>query len=105
MLSRFFDCGVSDSGCSTPGSNLQKYEQLAEDAVRRGPCLVMSRYVDVAQALERVLSERLPTRQIDGQQPREQIRSGMEWFRERPKGEEAALVMTRDLGGRGLDFP
>jgi superfamily II DNA or RNA helicase len=29
----------------------------------------------------------------------------MEWFRERPKGEEAALVMTRDLGGRGLDFP
>jgi superfamily II DNA or RNA helicase len=29
----------------------------------------------------------------------------MEWFRERSKGEEAALVMTRDLGGRGLDFP
>ncbi len=98
-------CGERLRLFESPGSNLQKYERLAEDAVRRGPCLVMSRYVDVAQALESVLSARLPTRQIDGQQPREQIRSGMEWFRERPKGEEAALVMTRDLGGRGLDFP
>jgi len=98
-------CGERLRLFESPGSSFQKYERLAEDAVRRGPCLVMSRYVDVAQALESVLSDRLPTRQIDGQQPREQIRSGMEWFRERPKGEEAALVMTRDLGGRGLDFP
>lgn len=98
-------CGERLRLFESPGSNLQKYDRLAEDAARHGPSLVMSRYVDVAQALESVLSKRLPTRQIDGQQPREQIRSGMEWFRERPKGEEAALVMTRDLGGRGLDFP
>ena len=98
-------CGERLRLFESPGSNNEKYERLAQDASTSPPALVMSRYVDVAQSLYNVLSQRLPTRQIDGQQHPDQVRLGMEWFRERSATEKAVLIMTRDLGGRGLDFP
>ena len=87
------------------GTKGEKYERLTEQAVGSSPCLVMTRYVDVAQEVSVHLARKLPTRQIDGRQPRDTVRRGMEWFRARAAPEQAALTMTRDLGGRGLDFP
>lgn len=98
-------CGERLRLFESGGSSGEKYERLAAHAVRSSPCLVMTRYVDVAQDVARHLGAKLPSRQIDGQQAREAVRRGMEWFRAIRPPSRAALTMTRDLGGRGLDFP
>jgi superfamily II DNA or RNA helicase len=98
-------CGQRLRLFESGGTNGEKYRRLTDHALRSSPCLVMTRYIDVAQEVSEHLARRVPTRQIDGQQPRETVRRGMEWFRARTVPDQAALTMTRDLGGRGLDFP
>lgn len=98
-------CGERLRLFESAGTNGEKYERLAQHALLSSPCLVMTRYVDVAQEIAARIAKDVPTRQIDGQQSRDTIRRGMEWFRSQVSSDLAALTMTRDLGGRGLDFP
>jgi superfamily II DNA or RNA helicase len=69
------------------------------------PCLVLCRYRDVALSVSTMVEGRVPVRRADGSMHRQEIGTATEWFRSLPAQGHGALVITRELGGRGLDFP
>jgi superfamily II DNA/RNA helicase len=88
------------------GTTGVKYAAIVEAARSVGPSLVLTRYVQTAKTLAAVLADSgVDTVQIDGQMDRADIERGTAYFRDRLPDDSCALVMTRDLGGRGLDFP
>jgi len=83
-----------------------KYSAVVDTANQPGPTLVLTRYVHSARAIADALSQAgIDTIQVDGTLNRRDIEAGTSSFRSRHKDDVCALVLTRDLGGRGLDFP
>lgn len=90
----------------SPGSNGLKYRAVIEAVQQEGPTLVLTRYIHTAQALAEAISEAgIDTVQVDGEMSHIDIEQRTAYFRERRREDACALVLTRDLGGRGLDFP
>jgi superfamily II DNA or RNA helicase len=88
------------------GTTGAKYRAIIESAKDADPTLILTRYIETARILASALSEAgVDTVQVDGEMSRLDIERGTAHFRERNAEDTCALVMTRDLGGRGLDFP
>jgi hypothetical protein len=88
------------------GTTGAKYQAVVDTTNQPGPTLVLTRYVHSAREIAAVLSRAgIDTSQIDGTMSRARIEACTNAFRHRLENEECALVLTRDLGGRGLDFP
>lgn len=88
------------------GTDGSKYRAVVEAANQAGPTLVLTRYIHSARLLATTLSKGgINTIQVDGEMSRSEIDSGTAEFRNRGPDDVFALVLTRDLGGRGLDFP
>lgn len=87
------------------GTNQSKYRRVATVAQGRGPTLILTRYVRSAEAVAAVLTRvGVDNKIVHGAMSRLDIEAGTKWFRGQAEGETCALVLTRDLGGRGLDF-
>jgi superfamily II DNA or RNA helicase len=83
-----------------------KYHAIIEVSRAGGPTLILTRYVETARILAAALTEAgVNNVQVDGEMNRADVERGVQQFRERGSQDTFALVMTRDLGGRGLDFP
>jgi superfamily II DNA or RNA helicase len=82
-----------------------KGDAILEWADAKSPCLIMCRYRDVAQSVSEMIRGRLSVERADGSMSRPDIGAATEWFRSLRGGKRSSLVITRELGGRGLDFP
>jgi len=83
-----------------------KLAVIVSEADKDGPTLLLSRFRDTARLME----QKMPTVdssvvRADGSMSRSDIGIAMNQFRAMPTGTKGALVITRELGGRGLDFP
>jgi superfamily II DNA or RNA helicase len=88
------------------GTTGAKYRAVVDTASQPGPTLVLTRYVHSARAIAAELSAAgIETAQVDGTMSRALIEAGTAGFRARAEDARCSLVLTRDLGGRGLDFP
>lgn len=71
-----------------------------------GPTLVLSRYIYSADNIRRVLTQQgIKTLEAHGNMRADQIAYATNSFRQMPVDCTCSLVITRELGGRGLDFP
>lgn len=83
-----------------------KLAAIAANAAQRGPTLLLSRFRDTARVLEQSMSTLVSSIvRADGSMKRADIGIAMNQFRSMPAKATGALVITRELGGRGLDFP
>ncbi len=82
-----------------------KGDAILEWADANSPCLIMCRYRDIAQSVSEMIRGRLSIERADGSMSRPDIGAATEWFRSLRGGKHSSLVITRELGGRGLDFP
>lgn len=88
------------------GTKGAKYQAVVDSTNQPGPTLVLTRYVHSARDIAAALSAAgIETSQVDGTMSRSDIEEGTNAFRQRGENEVCALVLTRELGGRGLDFP
>jgi superfamily II DNA or RNA helicase len=88
------------------GTTGAKYKAVVDTTSQPGPTLILTRYVHSAREIAAELSRAgVDTTQADGTMGRARIESCTNAFRHRRENEQCALVLTRDLGGRGLDFP
>ncbi|MDQ6884216.1 MAG: DEAD/DEAH box helicase [Candidatus Dormibacteraeota bacterium] len=87
------------------GTNDTKLKALITSLQSR-PVVVMTRFRDVCHSIvERVIGTGLEARAAEGSMSRAAIAEAIGWFREQEPKQKAVLVLTRELGGRGLDFP
>jgi superfamily II DNA or RNA helicase len=87
------------------GTAHSKYRAVVQAAKQPGPTLVLTRYIHSAEAIAALLSRSgVETNIVHGEMSRLDIEAGTSWFRGRAENDVCALVLTRDLGGRGLDF-
>jgi superfamily II DNA or RNA helicase len=90
----------------SPGSTGAKYEAIVNSAGESGSTLVLTRYRETAGLITAQLSEAgIPALHVDGSMNRIDIERRTAQFRDRSRDDVETLVMTRELGGRGLDFP
>jgi superfamily II DNA or RNA helicase len=88
------------------GSTEGKLRAVEEVASVRRPTLVLSRFQHSAGTLlQKLRDARLAVDQADGSMRRERIERLTRSFREATADEQRCLIITRELGGRGLDFP
>jgi superfamily II DNA or RNA helicase len=88
------------------GSTDAKYRGIVEISRQPGPTLILTRYRDVAALLAaKLLDSAVTAVHLHGGMNRMEIERKSSDFRERDGRDVAALVITRELGGRGLDFP
>jgi superfamily II DNA or RNA helicase len=88
------------------GATGVKYRGIVDVSRRPGPTLILARYRDVAELLAATLLDLgVTAAHLLGGMNRTEIERKTIEFRERGRRDVAALVMTRELGGRGLDFP
>ena len=77
---------------------------LLESLAVEGPVVVMSRFHETAETVAAIFTARgVGTAVAHGGMARDQISDATEWFRE--QSGPCVLSITRELGGRGLDFP
>ena len=77
--------------------------RIAADLVAAGSALVLCRYITSALVVHQHLSDRgIPAVLAHGELPAAEADRRIRMLR---RGHTRVLVMTRDLGGRGLDFP
>jgi superfamily II DNA or RNA helicase len=87
----------------TDDGKLREIEQVASEPA---PSLILSRFRHSARTLAgRLRDAGLRAAQADGGMERSQIERTTRAFRFTPTDEQLALIITRELGGRGLDFP
>jgi superfamily II DNA or RNA helicase len=99
-------CGDRLRLFESPAHMQSKADAIVAEAGKRGPTLVLSRFRDSARFLEDLLPVSGSTvLRADGSMTREEIGEAMREFRAKPASTRASLVITRELGGRGLDFP
>lgn len=80
-----------------------KLRAVARIVKKHQPTLVLTRYVSSAEAVARSLAaRRVPVVHAHGQMRATVAAAATHAFR---TGRSSALVITRELGGRGLDFP
>jgi superfamily II DNA or RNA helicase len=90
----------------SPGSTSAKYDGIATAVEGVGPSLVLTRYRRTAKTIAQIVSETgVPVAALDGSMSRVDIDRGADSFRATDTTERSCLVITRELGGRGLDFP
>lgn len=77
--------------------------RVLTEATRAGSALILCRYISSARAVAQFLrKEGRVVAQADGQMPAMAAQQAARSFRE---GEVDVLAITREVGGRGLDFP
>jgi len=83
-----------------------KLRRVVELSLNQGPVLVLSRYRRSAQKLYLALYDKgVVATEADGSLPRSEINRITQDFRSQSSNSDTALIITRQLGGRGLDFP
>ncbi len=83
-----------------------KREVLLESCTGAGPTLVLSRFIGSADHIRSLLKERgVDVREAHGEMTAERIHRATYDFRRMAEDQSGVLVITRELGGRGLDFP
>jgi superfamily II DNA or RNA helicase len=88
------------------GTTGAKYQAVVDTAHQPGPTLVLTRYVHGARNIAAELARAgIDTTHVDGTMSRTSIEAGTSACRQRGENDVCTLVLTRDLGGRGLDFP
>jgi superfamily II DNA or RNA helicase len=99
-------CGDRLRLFESPGSEGGKLKSVLKAAADRGPALILSRYRDsAAYVFNALVTAGIKAWRADGGMPRDEIAASTFTFREQACNESGALVITRALGGRGLDFP
>ncbi|MFF7124231.1 DEAD/DEAH box helicase [Streptomyces sp. NPDC008240] len=89
------------------GSNNEGKLLAIQDLMRdSSPTLILSRFRKSASAIkEKIAAAGLSAEVAHGGMHREEIGARLKRFRTQDIREELSLILTRDLGGRGLDFP
>jgi len=83
-----------------------KLAVVLSEVAKPGPTLVLARFRDTARFLESSLSAMQSNIvRADGSMKRSEIGFATSQFRSFDTTNKGALVITRELGGRGLDFP
>ena len=83
-----------------------KLTAISAEIAKPGPALLLARFRDTARVLERSVGVTgTKVLRADGSMKRSEIGVAMNQFRAMPTDAQGILVITRELGGRGLDFP
>jgi superfamily II DNA or RNA helicase len=83
-----------------------KLAAISAETAKPGPALLLARFRDTAQTLEwSADATGVTVFRADGSMKRSDIGYAMNQFRAMSADAQGVLVITRELGGRGLDFP